>query len=131
MDRSRGRSTNQRQSRFEPNRRRADFGRKDAGKDSGRQEQHEDTKPNVKTNENGAEKSEKKGQQKDAETGPKKFTGRCRLFVGNIPSDTKEADFKEMFKPHGECSEIFLNPSRGFGFIRLVSGVRFLPCPAC
>jgi len=55
----------------------------------------------------------------DEETGQKKFTGRCRLFVGNIPSDTKEDEFRSMFSEFGEVSEVFLNPSRGFGFIRL------------
>ncbi|KAK3096530.1 hypothetical protein FSP39_001065 [Pinctada imbricata] len=54
--------------------------------------------------------------------GPKekrKFTGRCRLFVGNITPDTTEEQFKEMFKPYGEVGEIFVNASKGFGFIRL------------
>ena len=50
----------------------------------------------------------------------KKFTGRCRLFVGNLPTDTTEEDFKTMFKEFGEFTEVFLNASRGFGFIRLV-----------
>ena len=50
----------------------------------------------------------------------KKFTGRCRLFVGNLPSDMTEEKFKELFKPHGEFTEVFLNPMKGFGFIRMV-----------
>ena len=29
---------------------------------------------------------------------PKKFLGRCRLFVGNLPNDMEESDFKELFK---------------------------------
>merc|ERR1719419_2024012 len=49
----------------------------------------------------------------------KKFTGRCRLFVGNLPSDIAEDKFKELFTPHGEHTELFLNPSKGFGFIRM------------
>ena len=129
MDRNRGRPSHQRESRFDSNRHR----KQDTGKrDSGRQKQDEDKKPDIKTepNENGAERGERKGQKiiVDAETGQKKFTGRCRLFVGNIPSDTKEDDFKEMFKQYGESSEIFLNPSRGFGFIRLVSAWMFTIC---
>ena len=52
---------------------------------------------------------------------PKKFTGRCRLFVGNITPDTTEEQFKEMFTPYGEVSELFVNAAKGFGFIRLVS----------
>ena len=122
MDRNRGRPSHQRESRFDSNRhRKQDFGKRDAGKHT---KQEDDKKPVIKSepNENGADKGDRKGQKLivDAETGQKKFTGRCRLFVGNIPSDTKEDDFKEMFKQYGECSEIFLNPSRGFGFIRLV-----------
>ena len=50
----------------------------------------------------------------------RKFTGRCRLFVGNVTQDMTEEDFKEMFTPYGECGEIFLNGSKGFGFVRLV-----------
>ncbi|XP_064629511.1 non-POU domain-containing octamer-binding protein-like isoform X2 [Lineus longissimus] len=48
----------------------------------------------------------------------KKFTGRCRLFVGNI-QDMEEEDFKKMFEAFGEISEVYLNKGRGFGFIRL------------
>jgi RNA recognition motif. (a.k.a. RRM, RBD, or RNP domain) len=51
----------------------------------------------------------------------KKFSGRCRLFVGNLPNDMTENDFKKLFEPYGECSEVFVNSGRGFGFIRLVS----------
>ena len=121
MDRNRGRTSHQRESRFDSSRRKSDFGKRDSGKPT---KQEDDRRSDAKdANENGADKSERKGQKiiVDAETGQKKFTGRCRLFVGNIPSDTKEDDFREMFKEHGESSEIFLNPSRGFGFIRLVS----------
>ena len=49
----------------------------------------------------------------------KKFTGRCRLFVGNITPDTTEEEFKDLFKPFGEINECFVNGSKGFGFIRL------------
>jgi len=51
----------------------------------------------------------------------KKFSGRCRLFVGNVPNDLTETDFQKFFEPFGELNEVFLNASRGFGFIRLVS----------
>jgi len=51
----------------------------------------------------------------------KKFTGRCRLFVGNLPNDMSENEFQKFFEPYGELNEVFLNASRGFGFIRLVS----------
>ncbi|XP_041462316.1 non-POU domain-containing octamer-binding protein-like isoform X1 [Lytechinus variegatus] len=49
----------------------------------------------------------------------KKFTGRCRLFVGNLANDVSESDFKKMFEKFGEVSETFLNSQKGFGFIRL------------
>ena len=54
-------------------------------------------------------------------TEEKKFTGRCRLFVGNLTPDVSEDDFKKMFEPYGEVSEVYVNTGRGFGFIRLVS----------
>ena len=34
----------------------------------------------------------------------KKFTGRCRLFVGNLSTEFKEQDLKELFLPYGEIS---------------------------
>jgi RNA recognition motif-containing protein len=40
----------------------------------------------------------------------KKFTGRCRLFVGNITPDTTEEEFKDLFKPFGEINECFVKP---------------------
>jgi len=49
----------------------------------------------------------------------KKFTGRCRLFVGNLTPDTTEDEFKKLFEPYGEISEVYVNTGRGFGFIRL------------
>jgi len=49
----------------------------------------------------------------------KKFTGRCRLFVGNLPNDMTETDFRKLFEPYGELNEVFLNSGRGFGFVRL------------
>ncbi|UYV61674.1 PSPC1 [Cordylochernes scorpioides] len=50
---------------------------------------------------------------------PKKFTGRCRLFVGNLPNTITEEEFTAMFKPYGETAEVFLNISKGFGFVKL------------
>ena len=72
------------------------------------------------------------GEQNDGPKEQKKFTGRCRLFVGNITPDTTEEQFKQMFIPFGEVSEVFVNAARGFGFIRLVSQCFFpidLPTP--
>lgn len=52
--------------------------------------------------------------------GEKSYTQRCRLFVGNLPTDITEEDFKRLFERYGEPSEVFINRDRGFGFIRLV-----------
>lgn len=53
--------------------------------------------------------------------GEKTYTQRCRLFVGNLPNDIAEDDFKKMFAKYGEPSEVFVNKAKGFGFIRLES----------
>uniref|UniRef100_A0A8C6S469 Splicing factor proline/glutamine-rich n=1 Tax=Neogobius melanostomus TaxID=47308 RepID=A0A8C6S469_9GOBI len=53
--------------------------------------------------------------------GEKAYTQRCRLFVGNMPNDITEDEFKKMFGKYGEPSEVFINKAKGFGFIRLES----------
>ncbi|CAH2225263.1 paraspeckle component 1 isoform X1 [Pelobates cultripes] len=53
--------------------------------------------------------------------GEKRYTQRCRLFVGNLPTDLTDGDFKKLFEKYGEPSEVFINRDRGFGFIRLES----------
>ncbi|XP_059810376.1 splicing factor, proline- and glutamine-rich isoform X1 [Hypanus sabinus] len=53
--------------------------------------------------------------------GEKTYTQRCRLFVGNLPSDITEDDFKKLFDKYGEPGEVFINKGKGFGFIRLES----------
>lgn len=52
--------------------------------------------------------------------GEKTFTQRSRLFVGNLPVDIPEEEFKNMFAKYGNINEVFINRDRGFGFIRLV-----------
>lgn len=52
--------------------------------------------------------------------GEKAYTQRCRLFVGNLPSDITEEVMRKMFAKYGEPSEVFINKGKGFGFIRLV-----------
>lgn len=49
----------------------------------------------------------------------KKFSGRNRLYIGNLPADVTEEELVEIFKPYGETSEIFINKEKNFGFIRL------------
>lgn len=51
--------------------------------------------------------------------GEKTFTQRCRLFVGNLPTDMTDEDFKKIFFKYGDAKEVFINRDRGFGFIRL------------
>jgi proline- and glutamine-rich splicing factor len=65
----------------------------------------------------------------------KKFTGRCRLYIGNLPLDLQENELKEyteggetrvqltlsfrLFTPHGDISECYIS-GKGFAFLRLV-----------
>ncbi|XP_041089895.1 splicing factor, proline- and glutamine-rich isoform X2 [Polyodon spathula] len=53
--------------------------------------------------------------------GEKTYTQRCRLFIGNLPADITDEEFKKLFAKYGEPSEIFMNKAKGFGFIRLES----------
>ena len=57
--------------------------------------------------------------------GEKTYTQRCRLFIGNLPNDISDEEFKKLFAKYGEPSEVFINKNKGFGFIRLV---RTLTC---
>lgn len=49
----------------------------------------------------------------------KKFTNKCRLFVGNLTDNTKMDEFTEMFNVFGETAEPYLNLEKAFGFIKL------------
>lgn len=53
------------------------------------------------------------------DTSEKKFSGRNRLYIGNLPADITEEDVTELFKPFGETSELFINKEKNFGFVRL------------
>jgi proline- and glutamine-rich splicing factor len=55
-----------------------------------------------------------------------KFSGRSRLYVGNLGNDIVEQDLKEYFSAYGEIAEVFLNKEKGFAFVRLVSAFIFL-----
>ena len=52
-----------------------------------------------------------------------KFSGRSRLYVGNLGNDINENDLKEHFASYGEIAEVFLNKEKGFAFVRVVSGL--------
>ncbi|CAG0916653.1 unnamed protein product [Notodromas monacha] len=49
----------------------------------------------------------------------RKFTGHCRLYVGNIPNDLTEEEFIGLFSPFGETSEPFINREKLFAFIKM------------
>ncbi|XP_054717800.1 splicing factor, proline- and glutamine-rich-like isoform X2 [Uloborus diversus] len=49
----------------------------------------------------------------------KKFTGRCRLFVGNLPTSITDDEFRKMFQQFGEIAEEYLNKQKGYGFVKL------------
>lgn len=48
-----------------------------------------------------------------------KFSGRNRLYIGNLTNDITESDLVELFKPFGEISETFLNAEKNFAFLKL------------
>lgn len=48
-----------------------------------------------------------------------KFSGRNRLYVGNLPNDVKEEDLREWFKPFGEINEAFVNAEKNFAFLKV------------
>ena len=49
-----------------------------------------------------------------------KFSGRSRLYVGNLGNEINEQDLKEHFASYGEIAEVFLNKEKGFAFVRVV-----------
>lgn len=53
------------------------------------------------------------------DTAEKKFSGRSRLYVGNIATEVNEDDIQELFKGFGETNELFVNKEKNFCFIRM------------
>ena len=51
----------------------------------------------------------------------KKYSVKARLFVGNLPKDTKQEQVREMFEVFGEVKEVFVQKEKSFGFVRMVS----------
>ena len=62
---------------------------------------------------------------------PKKFTNKCRLFVGNLTDDTTMDEFQEMFSVFGEIAEPYINLEKAFGFVKLVGGDTLLYAMLC
>lgn len=52
-----------------------------------------------------------------------KFNGRSRLYIGNLTSDVTEAEITSLFSTFGECSELFINKEKNFGFIKMVDNI--------
>lgn len=48
-----------------------------------------------------------------------KFSGRNRLYIGNLTNDVTEDELKELFKPYGEISEAFINAEKNFAFLKI------------
>lgn len=73
--------------------------------------------PASRGNSTGSWNSHKSKEPKSKE---RKFSGRCRLFVGNL-LNCEETELREMFEKYGEVAEVFVNKDKGFGFVRMVS----------
>ncbi len=76
--------------------------------------------------------SHHQGDQEPEATGPgaggasggvkeKKYSVKARLFVGNLPKDTRPEQVREMFQEFGELKEVFVQKEKNFGFVRMVS----------
>ena len=55
------------------------------------------------------------------DTTEKKFSGRNRLYVGNLTSDVTEEEIQTLFSQYGEVSELFVNTVKNFAFLRMAS----------
>lgn len=51
----------------------------------------------------------------------KKFSGRARLYIGNLTPETTEEQLKELMSQYGEVGEVFFNTEKHFAFLRLSS----------
>lgn len=59
------------------------------------------------------------------ETTEKKFSGRNRLYIGNLTNDVTEEEIQQMFQQYGEISELFVNKEKNFAFLRMVNLIYF------
>ncbi|EDW64486.2 protein no-on-transient A-like [Drosophila virilis] len=49
-----------------------------------------------------------------------KFSGRNRLYVGNLTNDLqRDEGLRELFKPFGELDDIFMGPDKKFAFVKV------------
>ncbi|KAJ9574133.1 hypothetical protein L9F63_008491 [Diploptera punctata] len=54
----------------------------------------------------------------------KKFTGRCRLYIGNLTNDVTEEEINELFRPYGETAELFVNKEKNLHLSDWISDYR-------
>lgn len=48
-----------------------------------------------------------------------KFLGRFRLYICNLANSVTKEDLENTFKAYGEVNDIFIQPNRNFGFVRM------------
>ncbi|KAJ3644471.1 hypothetical protein Zmor_022198 [Zophobas morio] len=48
----------------------------------------------------------------------KKFSGRNRLYIGNLSPDITEADLQDLLGKCGEFAELFVNKEKNFAFVK-------------
>lgn len=48
----------------------------------------------------------------------KKFTGRCRIFVANLPANVTDDQVRKLFEEYGQVSEVYLGKAN-FGFVKM------------
>jgi proline- and glutamine-rich splicing factor len=53
------------------------------------------------------------------DTSEKQFSGRSRLYVGNLPPNVDESGLNDLLKPFGEAKEAFVNQDKHFAFLRM------------
>lgn len=53
------------------------------------------------------------------DTSEKQFSGRSRLYIGNLAPNTTEEQIKELLSKFGETAETFLNNDKHFAFLRM------------
>ncbi|XP_044253462.1 hrp65 protein-like [Tribolium madens] len=52
------------------------------------------------------------------ETVEKKFSGRNRLYIGNLGPDVAEGDLRDLLGKYGEFGELFVNKEKNFAFVK-------------
>jgi len=53
------------------------------------------------------------------DTSERRFSGRSRLYIGNIPNGMTEEKLKELVGKFGEVGEMFFNEEKHFAFLRM------------